>query len=574
MCLCGLWPAGPAHASTTDEFTFFEGTQYPLTVYYVTGDMPGPTVMVQGGIQGDEISGFITAQLLTRARVQQGNLIIVPRANVPSINLRRRQVNVDMNRRFDRDYNNFYEDRVARAIRHLLGLSDAFVHLHEGSGFYRPKWVDNLRNPNRYGQSIIVDADGYGDVDLKATVGRVITRLNARIPNNDFHFHYFNTETFREDTDYPEMRKSLTCYALSALRIPAVAVEVSKDITQLGWKVARHLEATVLLLEQFGVHAKMPEVTEKEIHELYRDRPVVLVNGRELERGSVLEVAPGATLSFQSRGASLDKTLAVFASDRPGVNLLDAQRMVLEPFNQLEIRADGEPVLDARVRWTDPMPRSADSAAPVFVVWLNGQPVFVPHGQSLQAVEGDQLILEGVWGSRHKEILNLKGFVAKPWENDGQDMGWEIVLDPDNFMDKYRVDAAPEGISRYKVARETSGAGRAYFYVDIAPRRVLAVRLADDHGQTLLVPWHPGGDYPLPPGRYTFLDSWSNGPDEKILPMAGERPVKRGKQFEVQLDQPVQMTMRLSTTFLPLSSMTFKASNLAEHQTLRTHPVN
>ena len=127
------------------EHSFFSGTQYPLKVVFLKGDQPGPTIMVQGGIQGDEAAGYITAQLLTQARVLKGNLIVLPRANVPSINLRKRQINVDMNRRFDQNYNRFYEDRVARVIRFLLAQSDAFIHLHEGSGFYNPTYVDNLR---------------------------------------------------------------------------------------------------------------------------------------------------------------------------------------------------------------------------------------------------------------------------------------------------------------------------------------------------------------------------------------------------------------------------------------------
>jgi predicted deacylase len=115
--------------------TFFPGTQYALAVYYLQGEKPGPTIMVQGGIQGDEYCGYLTAQLLTRAKVHKGSLIIVPRANPPSVNIRKRTVNVDMNRRFDRDYDEFYEDHLARLVCYLLGQSQGLIHLHEGSGF-------------------------------------------------------------------------------------------------------------------------------------------------------------------------------------------------------------------------------------------------------------------------------------------------------------------------------------------------------------------------------------------------------------------------------------------------------
>ncbi len=133
-----------------------------------------------------------------------------------------------MNRRFDQDYNRFYEDRVARVIRFLLAQSDAFIHLHEGSGFYNPTYVDNLRNPKRYGQSIIVDTLVYDKIDLAHTVNTVLNEINSRIGSSDYQFKLFNTKTFDKGTNYPEMRKSLTCYALAEHGIPAMAVEVSR----------------------------------------------------------------------------------------------------------------------------------------------------------------------------------------------------------------------------------------------------------------------------------------------------------------------------------------------------------
>ena len=190
------------------EHAFFTGTQYPLKVFFLKGEQPGPTIMVQGGIQGDETSGYVTAQLLSQSKVVKGSLIVLPRANVPSINLHKRQINVDMNRRFDRNYNRFYEDRVARVIRFLLAQSNAFIHLHEGSGFYNPTYVDQLRNPKRYGQSIIVDTLVYDKIDLAHTVNSVLKELNGRIPASDYQFKLFNTRTFDKGTDYPEMRKS------------------------------------------------------------------------------------------------------------------------------------------------------------------------------------------------------------------------------------------------------------------------------------------------------------------------------------------------------------------------------
>jgi hypothetical protein len=537
-------------------------------VVYIQGDIPGPTIMVQGGIQGDESAGFITAQLLTQAKVQRGNLIILPRANVPSINLCKRQINVDMNRRFDQNYNRFYEDRVARVIRFLLAQSDAFIHLHEGSGFYNPTYVDTLRNPKRYGQSIIVDTLVFDKIDLAHTVNSVLKELNDSIGTSDYQFKLFNTRTFEQGTNYPEMRKSLTCYALAEHGIPAMAVEVSKDIIQIGWKVRQQLAATIMLLQRFGVHVTPPVFTDDEVRAYAQTGVSVSVNGRLVTSGSTINLSPGATLAVEqisSGPREFAPELALFASDRPGVNLMNARRMALEPFSELELRSDGKSVATTRVSWSGKLPTASRDDKTMFVCWLNGNPIFVRDGDVLRTVLGDQLILEGIWGSDLQEVVNLKGFVAIPWANNGQDLGWEIILDPDNFIDKYSLHSDRPGASRFRVVRETPGAPDASFLIDIEPRTVLALRLADKRGQSLLIPWTSGGSYRLPEGEYTFEAAWSNGPGDKLVATDGHRPLDRATPFKVGYANPTTLTVRQATTFGGLGTMTFTAGGLARN---------
>jgi hypothetical protein len=567
-------------ASERYVFTFFEGTQYPLTVVFLRGEENGPTIMVQGGIQGDEPSGYITAQILSRSHVRKGNLIVVPRANVPSINLRTRQVNVDMNRRFDRDYNLFYEDRLARVVRFLLAQSDALIHLHEGSGFYHPTYVDNLRNPMRYGQSIIIDTLVYGRWNLGRTVDDVLAKLNPGISPEIYRFQLFNTRTFDDHTNYSEMRKSLTCYALTALNIPAMAVEVSKNITQLDWKVQRQLEATEALLRHYGVDLDAPEVSSSVVAD-YADAVRVRINGKTLSPGQTIDLAPGAPLTVETEDESnvLSPAISVFASDRPGVNLINTPRLALDSFQKLEVRSDGKMVASARVRVQGQLSGGEDMRPPVFVCWLNGKPHFVREGETLPALVGDQLILEGIWGSSREEVLNFKGYVAQRSSNNGQDCGWEIILDPDNFMDKYRLDEeadsdrdraedalarwagrAPEqDAARFRIVRETPGQPRSEFYVAVRPRTVHALRLLDDQGKSVVVPWRPGDEFRLPEGSYVLEDAWSNGSADKLLTTANDMPVRTGASVRVSKDSILRLCLRQATTFASMGSMTLTA---------------
>jgi hypothetical protein len=566
LCLVVATVTSKAFAGSW-EHSFFSDTQYPLRVVYLEGALPGPTIMVQGGIQGDETAGFVTAQLLTQAKITRGNVFILPRANVPSINLRKRQINVDMNRRFDQNYNRFYEDRVARVIRFFLAQSDAFIHLHEGSGFYNPTYVNPLRNPKRYGQSIIVDTLVYDKIDLADTVNTVLAELNENIGSSDYQFKLFNTKTFDKGTSYPEMRKSLTCYALAEHGIPAMAVEVSKNIRQIGWKVRQQLSATILLLQRLGVSVTPPDFSNEDVKMYARRGVQVSINGRPLPSNGIINLAPGATLDVQqilSGPSEFSPELALFASDRPGVNLIKARRMALEPFSELELRSDGKRVAKAKVHWTGKMPNSPGGDKPMFVCWLNGKPVFVRDGEILRTVLGDQLILEGLWGSDRKEVVNFKGFVAIPWANNGQDMGWEIILDPDNFISKYGMASDRTEAIRFKVVRETPGAPKATFYVDIEPRTVYALRLANTRGQSLLIPWTAGGNYMLPEGEYILEAAWSNGPEDKLIATADKMPLEAGTPFKIGFQSPLELTVRQATTFGKLGVMTFSVGNLAE----------
>ncbi|MFP5240173.1 MAG: M99 family carboxypeptidase catalytic domain-containing protein [Acidobacteriota bacterium] len=551
--------------------TFFPGTQYALDVHFLRGEKPGPTVFVQGGIQGDETGGFLTAQLLTRAKVRKGTVIVVPRANPPSIHERRRAINVDLNRRFDQDYNEFYEDRLARLIRFLVSQSQALIHLHEGSGFYNPVKVSDLRGPNRYGQSAIIDAVGYKNVaNLERAARQVLARLNEGVSPKEYHFQLFNMDTFNDRSKYLEQRKSLTYYALSRVGIPAVALEVSKNITDLGWKVSAQLKGTVLFLRQFGVEVDAPEPRPQDL-KAYPPRDLkILVNGRELDaRKPALSLAPGSTLDVRCEPAQdhagLSPVTAVFASDRPGFNLAKAPRLPLAPFQTLDVRSDGQVLAKATLQWTGSWPAPEQSAPARFVCWLGGKLVHVPAGGTLEAVQGDQLVLEGVWGSKKDEVLNLKGYVSRVGKNDGQDAGQEIILDPKSFIPKF-LAPRPGGEVVCEVVRETPGLPAAQakdkFTIVLKPRVVHSLVLTTQDGKALTVPWSPDKPLQLAPGRYTLADVQGNGPAAMVQVFASNTPVTLGQAFTVT--EKDSIVLRQATTFADMGVMKLSTRALSQ----------
>ncbi|MDA7848155.1 deacylase, partial [Sulfurospirillum sp.] len=103
------------------------------------------TLFIVGGIQGDEPGGFMAASILsTHYKITKGSVWIVPNFNFYSIIKRNRGPYGDMNRKFadlsvnDHDYHSI--EKMKKII--LEPNIKMVVNLHDGSGFYREKYVD------------------------------------------------------------------------------------------------------------------------------------------------------------------------------------------------------------------------------------------------------------------------------------------------------------------------------------------------------------------------------------------------------------------------------------------------
>jgi len=64
---------------------YFQGTDYELRVYHIRGRLKSRAVLIIGGIQGDEPGGYLSADSYADIALKKGDLIIIPRANLPSI---------------------------------------------------------------------------------------------------------------------------------------------------------------------------------------------------------------------------------------------------------------------------------------------------------------------------------------------------------------------------------------------------------------------------------------------------------------------------------------------------------
>lgn len=218
------------------------------------GTGQGPTLLVIGGIQGDEPGGFSAAALLaSQYTITSGSVWVVPGLNFPSILQRNRGLFGDMNRKFaaidpaDPEY-----ETVTQIKKVMLDNEVSLVlNLHDGSGFYRPTWEDKLHNPQRWGQSLIIDQakmEGERFANLREIAVRVEAEVNRVLLAPEHRYHIHNTLTAEGNT---EMAKSLSYFAVRNGK-PAFGLEASKEFTT-EYRSYYHLQLIESFMRQMGI---------------------------------------------------------------------------------------------------------------------------------------------------------------------------------------------------------------------------------------------------------------------------------------------------------------------------------
>lgn len=226
-----------------------------FSLHKIESGIPGPTLLVIGGIQGDEPGGFTAASMLvTNYKVKTGSVWVVPNLNFKSIIHRSRGIHGDMNRKFNALSKKDPEFAEVQKIKKII-LSknvDVVVNLHDGSGFYKKKYINSMHNPSRWGQSIIIDQENLASEKfggLEKIADNVQLYINKRLKNKNKFFYVKNTETSKGDV---EMEKSLTYFSIKNKQ-PAFAVEASKSFLTHE-RTFYHLLAVEGFMAELGIH--------------------------------------------------------------------------------------------------------------------------------------------------------------------------------------------------------------------------------------------------------------------------------------------------------------------------------
>ncbi|MDL2272163.1 succinylglutamate desuccinylase/aspartoacylase family protein [Desulfovibrio sp. OttesenSCG-928-I05] len=254
ILLCWLFILCAAVLTTSPAQSAAGGSSLDFSMHRM-GPGEGPTLLVIGGIQGDEPGGFSAAALLTtHYTITRGEVWVVPNLNFPSIITRSRGNSGDMNRKFahidakDPDYH------AVRRIQEIIldPQVDLVLNLHDGSGFYRPHYENELMNPKRWGQCVIIDQE---DMDADHPFSNLIRMADAAVADANMGLlkpeHQYHTRNTRTREGDKEMEKSLSYFALRNGKA-AFGVEASKNFTT-EYRSYYHICILESFMRQMGI---------------------------------------------------------------------------------------------------------------------------------------------------------------------------------------------------------------------------------------------------------------------------------------------------------------------------------
>ncbi len=221
------------------------------------GTQDNNTLLIIGGIQGDEPGGFVSASIIaTHYDITKGSVWVIPNLNFYSIIKRNRGPYGDMNRKFAKLSKKDPEYATVQRIKNYIKDDKVklIVNLHDGSGYYRPKYVDKLHSPYRWGQCSIIDQSNldipeYGN--LEDISQQVVNHVNKYLIKKEDIYHVHNTRTIEGDK---EMEKTLTYFAINQGKA-AFGNEASKSLVTHK-RVYYHLLALEKYMDIMGIEFK------------------------------------------------------------------------------------------------------------------------------------------------------------------------------------------------------------------------------------------------------------------------------------------------------------------------------
>jgi len=448
---------------------FFPGTNQEVKVYSIFGKRKGPTLLVFGGIQGDEPGGYLAADRYVSLNLKKGNLIVVPRLNLAAILAQKREgLTGDMNRKFALP-KNIQQDpdiKVVNLARDLIANADYILNLHQGSGFYSPIWINHQRNPLRWGQCNVIDAFVFdlpnGErLELESFAQNVVRRINSKIQDENYHFLVNNTNTGDKKSLHKEQRKSLTYYALTQKHKIALGIEVTKKcsspqaVAYLSIVINSVLKELGIAPEEFP--GEDPDSIAEELKKNEKFSGLkVKINGCEklIIPGQNIFLKIGEPLQILNLETEKSRGWYVNLVNSGSYNAL-GQTYWFTKDNKLLIHKDGKLIASFEI-----MPRSYLLGS--LEVNLDGRVCRFHNQETILLPKNGRLRILKVYPEKDKNKVkvNLKGFIGNKGYNDGEDSGY--VISADDLIPKYALDYPENTFYRIEISEQGNLVGEVF----------------------------------------------------------------------------------------------------------------
>ena len=147
---------GAPQAPAARQTVLGSGTTFATPVHIISSHEPGPTVLIIGGMHGNEPAGAEAASAIAHWTIERGRLIVIPRANIPALDAKTRRIpgldgdEGDLNRHFPVKPEADIRSEHAGDLWSLIEEKrpDWVIDLHEGYDFRE-------LNPDSVGSTII-----------------------------------------------------------------------------------------------------------------------------------------------------------------------------------------------------------------------------------------------------------------------------------------------------------------------------------------------------------------------------------------------------------------------------------
>lgn len=244
--------AAEAQSPRNAAGTLADRTRFATPWHIIESGAEGPTVMIVGGMHGNEPAGAAAAERVLHWPIARGRLIVLPRANARGLDLQTRYLpgeppeHRDLNRNFPTSPEDAPRGELASALWLFVRehRPDWFIDLHEAWGVHK---ITRGTARQSVGNAIIADPSN----ETRRMARHMLMAVNLHLADPDETFLLIG----------PPILSGMTRAAHDQLNARAMTLETTTTNQPLEQRVNQHLRMVERLLTELNMLSPPDERT-------------------------------------------------------------------------------------------------------------------------------------------------------------------------------------------------------------------------------------------------------------------------------------------------------------------------